>query len=86
MVKGVSVDMSPSQSSLHKYSPQKAKVFKITNHQSDDLYDCLFFIQSLFCQRLTYLVSEREVFGLTRIFTPLSTCHSVVVYAHSVDA
>ena len=25
------------------------------------------------------------VYGLTRIFTPLSTYHSVVVYAHLVD-
>ena len=30
--------------------------------------------------------SERGVYGLTRIFSPLPTCHSVVVYAHSVDA
>ena len=26
------------------------------------------------------------VYGLTQIFTPLSTYHSVVVYAHPVDA
>ena len=30
--------------------------------------------------------SERGVSGLTRIFFPRSTCHSVVVYVHSVDA
>ena len=27
-----------------------------------------------------------DVYGLTRIFPPLSTCHSVIVHAHSVDA
>jgi hypothetical protein len=30
--------------------------------------------------------SERGVYGLTWIFTPLSTYDSVVSYAHSVDA
>jgi hypothetical protein len=30
--------------------------------------------------------SERGVYGLTRIFTHLSTYHSVLVYVHSVDA
>ena len=32
------------------------------------------------------LTNERGDFGLTHIFSPLSTCHSVVVYAHLVDA
>ena len=30
--------------------------------------------------------SVRRVYVLIRIFTPLSTCHLVVVYAHPVDA
>ena len=30
--------------------------------------------------------SEHGVYGLTRIFIPLSTYDSVVFYAHSVDA
>ena len=32
------------------------------------------------------LNSERGVYGLTQIFTPLSAYHLVVVYAHLVDA
>ena len=32
------------------------------------------------------MTSEWGVYGLTRIFGPLSTCHSAVVYAHHVDA
>ena len=33
-----------------------------------------------------YVCNERGVYGLTRIFTPLSTYDLVIFYAHLVDA